>query len=107
MKRSVFLMLMLFASFPLCAQPKSTEPPGPKLNINSASQAELETLPGIGPERAGWMIATRKRNGPFRYVEELRATPRLSDRQFEALRPLVFVTDADPRCGPEPKRPTN
>ena len=107
MQRSVFLMLMLFAPFPLCAQPKSTEPPGPKLDINSASQAELETLPGIGPERAGWMIATRKRNGPFRCVEELRATPHLSDRQFGVLWSLVFVADPDPRCGPEPKRPMN
>jgi len=108
MKSSISLLLLLLAPCLLGAQPKSTEPPPrPKLEINSASQAELETLPGIGPERAGWMIETRQKNGAFRCVEELRAMPRLSARQFEALRPLVFVADPDPRCGLESRRQTH
>ena len=106
MKSSLFLMLVLFAPCLISAQPKSPEPlPQPKLEINLASKAELETLPGIGPERAGWMIETRLSNGAFHCIEELRAMPRLSDRQFDALRPLIFVADADPRCRLESGRP--
>lgn len=101
MKRSILPLLLLLAPCLLSAQPQPPQPP-PRLEINTASHSELETLPGIGPERADWMIETRKRNGPFRCVAELRAMPRLSDRQFEALRPLVFVADPDPRCGREP-----
>ena len=103
MKSSIFLMLTLFASCLVHAQDKSSEPQ-PKLEINLASKAELETLPGIGPERAGWMIETRRKNGKFRCIEELRAMPRLSDRQFDVLRPLIFVTDPDPRCRLESER---
>jgi competence protein ComEA len=104
MKRAIFSLLL--APCLLWAQAKSTEPrPRPKLEINSASQAELETLPGIGPERAGWMMETRQKNGAFRCLDELRAMPRLSDRQFDALRPLVYVADPDPRCRLESGRP--
>jgi DNA uptake protein ComE-like DNA-binding protein len=106
MKSSSFLMLALFAPSLVGAQHRSSEPlPQPKLEINLASKAELETLPGIGPERAGWMIETRRKNGAFHCIEELRAMPRLSDRQFDALRPLIFVADADPRCRLESVRP--
>jgi competence protein ComEA len=106
MKTSILLMLVLFAPVSTRAQPKSAEPlPQPKLEINLASKAELETLPGIGPERAGWMIETRRKNGAFHCIEELRAMPRLSDRQFDALRLLIFVADPDPRCRTEPGRP--
>lgn len=98
-----WILMLLLAPCLLSAHPQSTEPPPrPQLEINSASEAELDMLPGIGPERARWVVETRNRNGPFRCVEELRAMPRLSDRQFEALRPLVFVADPDPRCGREP-----
>ncbi len=106
MNRSLLLLLLLGPCL-LGGQSKSAEPPRPKVDINSASQAALETLPGVGPERARWIMETRKRNGPFRCVAELRAMPRLSDRQFEALRPLVFVVEPDPRCGPQPELPAN
>lgn len=101
-------MFPLLATCMLGAQHKGTESlPRPTVEINSASRADLETLPGIGPERAGWIIETRRRNGAFRCVDELRAMPRLSERQFDALRPLVFVADQDPRCRPQPERPAN
>jgi len=108
MKSSILLTLLLLAPCLLSAQPKSTAPQQrPKVEINSASQAELETLPGIGPNRAGWMVETRKRNGAFRCVDELRAMPRLSERQFGALQSLVFVADPDPRCPLKPGRRTD
>lgn len=107
MNRSFLLMLLLLGPSLLSGQSNSTEPPPRKLDINSASLAELETLPGIGSERARWMIETRERNGPFRCVAELRAMPRLSDRQFEELRPRVFVVEPDPRCELKPEQSAN
>ena len=102
MNRSFLLLLLVLGPNLLGGQSKSAEPPRAKLDINSASQVELETLPGIGPERASWVVETRKRNGRFRCVAELRAMPRLSERQFEELRPRVFVVDPDPRCELKP-----
>ena len=105
MKTAIFLMLVVLVPGVIRAQQKSPEaPPQPKIEINLASKAELETLPGIGPERADWIIETRRKNGTFRCIEELRAMPRLSDRQFDALRLLTFVTDPDPRCRNEAGR---
>ena len=107
MNHTLLLLLLLLGPCLLSGQSKSTEPQRTRLDINSASQAALETLPGIGPERASWMVETRKRNGPVRCVAELRAMPRLSDRQFEALRQWVFVVEPDPSCRPQPERSAN
>jgi len=69
--------------------------PTPPVDVNSASRSELETLPSIGVERAKLIVRMRERNGPFRNIEELQALPRLSKKQFEALRQAAIV-GADP-----------
>ena len=66
------------------------EPTGP-INLNTASQAQLETLPGIGPSLAKEIIATRERLGAFASVDDLRRVHGIGDRRFEQLQPLVSV----------------
>ncbi len=61
------------------------------LDLNAASLAQLESLPGIGADRARLIVAMRERNGPFRCVEELKVLPRLTDKQLEKLQELVVV----------------
>ncbi len=58
------------------------------INLNQASQQQLETLPGIGPVLAGRIIAERERQ-PFRAVEELTRVPGIADKRLEAIRSLV------------------
>jgi competence protein ComEA len=41
------------------------------IDINSASQSELETLPGIGPTTARKIIDYREENGPFQAIEDI------------------------------------
>src|SRR5262249_54737015 len=43
------------------------------ININTASAATLDTLPGIGPVLAGRIVTYRETHGPFRSVDELAA----------------------------------
>jgi competence protein ComEA len=62
---------------------------GGLLNLNSASQAELEDLPGIGATLAERIIAYREANGPFTSVEDLRKVSGVGAKLFERLAPLV------------------
>ena len=61
------------------------------VNINLASSAELQTLPGIGPVLADAIIGFRETHGMFRTVEELINVPRIGPATLERLRSLVEV----------------
>jgi len=61
------------------------------MNVNTASAAELETLPGVGPMLAGRIIAYREEHGNFRRAEHLMMVRGISDRKFRELRSQVRV----------------
>lgn len=71
--------------------PAPGEPAGGKINLNTASGAELETLPRVGPAMAERIIAWRDENGPFTSVDDLLGVTGIGDKTFEALRDLVTV----------------
>jgi len=95
MKRAIKTLAAL--SLLLLGLGAADQPPPKLIDINTATAKELEALPAIGEARAQMIVRIRERNGPFKQVEELRALPRLSEKQFEALRKLVTVTNADPQ----------
>ena len=57
-----------------------------KVNINTANQSELETLPGIGPSLASRIIEYREQNGKFNSIEELKNVKGIGDAKFEDLK---------------------
>ncbi len=57
------------------------------VNINTASKAELETLPGVGSKVADEIIAGR----PFKSVEDLTEVKGIGDAKFAKLKPLVTI----------------
>ena len=68
--------------------PKPFDPNAP-IDINSASAAELEDLPGIGPALAGRIADSRERDGPFTSVDDLERIAGIGSATIEKLRPYA------------------
>jgi competence protein ComEA len=62
-----------------------------RINLNTASAHELESLPGIGATMASRIVAHRDRYGPYRRTEHLMMVRGISDRKFRALQSLISV----------------
>ena len=64
---------------------------GGLININLASQSDLELLPGIGPTTAAAIISYREANGPFATIEALMDVPGIGEGKFGAIKDLITV----------------
>ena len=64
---------------------------GQPVDLNTASQAELEELPGVGPVMAGKILAWRTENGRFSRVEELQEIDGVGPKTYAKLAPLCRV----------------
>ena len=62
-----------------------------KININTADQSLLETLPRIGPTIARNIIEYREQNGPFKRIEDIMNVPRIGEKTFQGLKDLITV----------------
>ena len=65
--------------------------PAEKVDLNTATAGELESLPGIGQVRAQAIIADRAENGPFRYLEELIRVPGIGQGTLEQIMDYITV----------------
>ena len=61
------------------------------LDINRATAAELETLPGVGPVLAARILSYRDQYGPFRQIEDLLGVSGIGEAKLAALRDLITV----------------
>lgn len=62
-----------------------------KVNINTATQTELETLPGIGPSIASKIVSYRKENGKFKSIEEIKKVSGIGESKYANIKELIKV----------------
>lgn len=68
--------------------PGASAPSGP-VDVNHATAAQLDELPGIGPATAAAIVSHREQHGPFASVEDLEAVRGIGPAKLDALRDLV------------------
>jgi competence protein ComEA len=65
--------------------------PGGLINLNTATLADLDTLPGVGPVLAQRILDARDAQGGFKAVSDLRKVDGIGDARYEQLKDLVTV----------------
>ena len=68
-------------------QEKATD----KININTASESELDTLPGIGPSTALKIIKYREENGKFKSIEDIKEVSGIGESKYEQIKDLIKI----------------
>lgn len=64
---------------------------GGLVNLNTATQEDLQTLTGIGPSKANAILEYREKAGKFKEVDELKQVTGIGDKTFERLRDSISV----------------
>ena len=62
-----------------------------QVNLNTASQSELDTLKGVGPVKAKAIMDYRAKNGPFKSVDDLEKVPGFGKKTVDSLRADLTV----------------
>jgi len=92
------LLAILLTPALLCAKKK---PPAHPINLNSASAAELQQVPGIGPSTADKILQMRKSYGAFKSVDDLLAIKGIGPKRLEKMRKYLTAGKA-----PQAKKPS-
>ena len=66
-----------------------------RININTATAADLQSVPGFGPELASRILTLRKARGGFHFLEELKDVNGIGDKRFEVLKEIFFCPPPD------------
>ena len=70
---------------------KTEDTKNSKVNINTATQAQLETLPGIGPSTATKILTYRKEKGKFTKIQDIKEVSGIGDSKFEKIKDYITV----------------
>jgi len=76
------------------ASAESKPQPAGRVNINTASVAQLEALPGIGAQLAARIVEHRQKAGSFRSTQELLSVRGIGEKNLAKLEPFLTVGDA-------------
>ena len=73
------------------ASAKAAPTAGAPINLNTATAAQIASLPGIGPKAAQRIVEYRQKNNGFKKIEELMNVKGIGEKSFLKLKPLITV----------------
>jgi len=88
-----FLPLAAFLAIALTwtALPSTVRAQAQRVNLNTATAAQLDALPGIGKATADRIVDYRQKNGGFKKIEDLMNVKGIGEKSFLKLKPLISV----------------
>jgi len=100
MARLVTAALLAVAIFgaAVTAQESRSGAAAAALNLNTATVAQLEALPGIGKSTAERIVEYRQKSGGFKKVEDLMNVKGIGEKSFLKLKPLITVAQRSERA---------
>jgi competence protein ComEA len=81
---------LVFSSFSVLAQ-KSGPPSTEKINLNSATVEQLQSLPGIGPTTAKSIVEYRTKAGKFNRIEEIINIKGIGEKKFQKIKDRLLL----------------
>lgn len=88
---AICLSVQVFGQSATSGREAKAVKPASIVNLNTATVAELETLPGIGVKVAERIVDYRQKKGPFKKIEELMNVQGIGEKSFLKLRPQLTV----------------
>ena len=95
---SLVLCLVVVPSF------ANKKPPAAPINLNTATSAQLQQVPGIGPATADKIVQFRKSYGLFKGVDDLRAIRGIGPKRIEKMRKYLVVAKTSVTKAPAPAK---
>jgi competence protein ComEA len=101
----LFVACLLGQAVAIASQAPKGQPAAPSavINLNSATVAQLDTLPGVGVKLAERIIDYRTKNGGFKKIEDLMNVRGIGEKNFLKLKPFITVTPVKSGTGPADK----
>jgi competence ComEA-like helix-hairpin-helix protein len=87
----LFAAALLLFLFTVSVSAQKKHLPAAPVDLNSATSAQLQQVPGIGPSTAKSIINFREKSGPFHRVEDILAIHGISKQALERMRPYITV----------------
>ncbi|MCD6455159.1 MAG: helix-hairpin-helix domain-containing protein [Candidatus Aminicenantes bacterium] len=87
------VMLLIMGSFPIIGanNSKGKASSSVLININTATEAQLVKLPGIGPAKAKRIVETRKKLGGFKRIQDIMKVKGIGEKTFNRIKKFIRV----------------